>query len=350
MINKLLSLGFIATMIALTSACGQNEESDPLASVASAEYNESASCELAESEPEMLWYASEVEDSVRSLVAGFEAHYPDIGVKFQRLSSGELTVRYTNEYESGVDSASLITVADSIWIKDGVEKGWFEKLSSDAMPELETFPSEYMLDDYGLLAGTTVWNIVYNTNLITEEPENSWEFLIDPANKDNIFLTDPRNLPSFMALISLWQEEYGDEFLEKLKDQNITWVDSSVPGTQQVAAGQKGMLVPGGNSYIRPLQDEEAPIDSVTPDLTVGNESYGVVTVAGKSPNAAMCLLNYIASEEGQILLNEEAGRYSPLGAVGNLDALPENYQSPDLESLPEVSDEIVELLGIGGR
>src|SRR5690625_3048639 len=165
---------FLIVMMLFVSACSQdsnevatnNDASEPISTDG---YELGSVCELGESEPEFLWYYSETDEGVDNLLSKFKEYHPNISVKTQRFSSGDLAVRYENERENNIDTATLVSIADPTWVKAGIEKDWFEEIDAESMPELENFPSDYILDNYGLLTGITIWNIGYNTNLFSEE-------------------------------------------------------------------------------------------------------------------------------------------------------------------------------------
>src|SRR5690625_1259237 len=174
--NKMRSylyLIFAIVMMLFASACSQDTNEETTDNEASEVfttdgYTPGPVCELGESEPEFLWYYSETDEGVENLLSKFKEYHTDISVKTQRFSSGDLAVRYDSEQENNIDTATHISIADSTWIQSSIDKKWFEKIDADFISELKNVSSVYVLDDYALFSGITIWNIRYNTNLFPE--------------------------------------------------------------------------------------------------------------------------------------------------------------------------------------
>lgn len=337
--TPLLSLLFVS----LLAACGGNSEpSNPVAGPDDGETLEV--CEAGQDEPALTWYSSQDPAKNEDVISAFEGAYPGIEVESLRLASGALATRYGQEREAGVVNASLITLAAPEFVDAGFDEGWFTELDKEDIPALSDLPDEFF-DRGAATTGISVFGIAYNKNLVETPPED-WEDLLSPEYKGKILLGDPRNVPSYVAVARVWRDELGVEFLEGLAEQDYTLVDSLVPGTQQLAAGQAAIAIPNVATVVAPLAEEGAPIEFVQPDVTTGNEFATVLSEDAKSPNAAKCLYNFLLTEEGQIAFNGSTSS-SPLGAVGDTSPLPAGYISPEISELGPIRDELLGSLGV---
>ncbi|MFR9806062.1 hypothetical protein ACL02T_27805 [Pseudonocardia sp. RS010] len=137
------------------------------------------------------------------------------------------------------------------------------------------------------------------------------------------------------------------DFLERLVAQQPTVVDSMVPGTQQLAAGEAALALPDVLSVTKPLADKGAPIDFVVPEPTTGVEFATMISAGSASPNAARLLYDFLFTDAGQQAFNASTGA-SPIGAVGETAALPAGYVDPAIRELPPVRADLLNRLGLG--
>lgn len=326
------------------SACGGGQSSDspapedlsgPQADLYSA----------AQDEAPLTWYSSQDPARNDAVVEAFLEAYPDLQVTSLRLASGDLATRYSQERDADVNNAGLITLASPEFVAQGQASDWFETFDASEFPELKNMPEDFFAEGVAT-TGISPFGIGYNTNLV-DEPPTSWEDMLAPEYQGKIILGDPRNVPSYVALARVWLEEYGPEFLEGVAAQDPQVVDSMVPGTQQLAAGEAAIGLPSVVTVLQPVIDQGAPLDYVIPDVTTGNEFQTMIPTANASPNTARLLYQFLLTDEGQLAFNGETSA-SPLGVEGTA-PLPKNYRAPRIEELPKYQDEIFSRLGLTG-
>src|SRR5699024_3961037 len=141
----------------------------------------------------------------------------------------------------------------------------------------------------------------YHTDLVSpEEVPESWEDLLDPKWQGQILMVDPQASPTPVALLELLRETYGDEFLERLSEQEPDVVDSAGPGGQQVAAGAFAFNFPtAGGAHSQPLMDDDAPIDFVLMSPATLGTNEVVLPADSPNPNAGALFANFRLSMEG---------------------------------------------------
>lgn len=300
--------------------------------------------EAAQNEGIVTWYVSIPDAPVQAAAAAFEEEY-GIPVEVVRMGSPVLAQRYSTERDSGQSVGDLVTIPEAHVLDEYLEKGWIRELPADQVDNMADWPEEALYKDAYFLVNSQPIGVAYNTDKLSASDVESWEDLLDPKLKGEIDTADPQSFLSWTELLRLLKEEYGEEFLEGLADNDIKKVDSAIPGTQQVAAGESLATFPSLPSVVNPLKESGAPVELAYLAPTTGVEQYTAVAEGSPHPNAALLFANFLMSEKGQIALNEGFG-ISPLGELEGTLPEPEGYVTPDLSLALEEQDHLNELLG----
>lgn len=353
---RLALTGILAFIAVIAASCGGAEpdqtqspddpaEQSPQASPADESASAMEDLETAAGEEGALtWYTAQVPDLVEATVAAFEAKYPDISVEALRLSSGPISTRYSEERATGIVPSDLITAAAPSFFETAIEEGWLAEEVD--VPAVSEWPSDFKrggLFDVGIIP----LSIAFNTDLVGEESvPTSWQDFLDAEWQGEIIFGDPRNVPAYMAQLELWRDTYGDEFLTDLAGQDLRFVDSIVPGNQELAAGSAAFVIPNSSLAIAALREEGAPIGEALIEPMTGVEWTTGVSSDAHNPNAARLFLNFLLTEEGQAVFNG-VGSASPLGDVGDTVPLPDGYHP--MVPLLEAADEqaLLRLIGL---
>ena len=110
-------------------------------------------------------------------------------------------------------------------------------------------------------------------------------------------------------------------------------------------------MVPDSYTVLAPLIAENAPVAANVPAPTTGVEYQTALAINSPSPNAAKLFVNFLLTEQGQIVTNAGGGT-SVLGDISDdLTPLPEGYRAlgPLLRDAYAHEDELLALLGIAG-
>lgn len=340
--RRLIGTATALLLLGTTVACGGSDTGTDATPIQTLSAEESALYEKAKAEPQLTWYSSQDPDRNTAVIEAFQARYPGVPLTSFRLASGELANRFSQETEAGVRTAGLISVASPEFVATGRSKGWFADVTATEYPELEKFGSFFA--DGVVTTGINGFGIGYNTGLVSSPP-TSWQDMLDPVYKGKIILGDPRNVPAYVALGTVWLQEYGEEFLKGVAAQRPTVVDSMVPGMQQLAAGEGAIGLPTVLATLNPLKAEGAPLEFMTPDVTTGVEFQTLIPDDGPSPNIAKLLYGFLLTEAGQQGFNGETS-ISPIGAPGTV-AMPANYVTVSREQIAESESQVLTLLGI---
>ncbi|MEV4901231.1 extracellular solute-binding protein [Citricoccus sp. NPDC055426] len=288
----------------------------------------------------VVWYTSQNPEQNDAVIAGFNAEYPDVQVEVLRLVTGELSVRYAQERESGASVADVVTLADGAMLDEGASRDWWE---TDVAPA-EGFPEDGMNDGIATV-GILPLLVGYNTDrLVGDAAPDEWRDLLEPDLKGQILFADPRNVPAYLALAQIWSDEYGDEFLSALADQNLQMVSSIVPANEALGAGGASVLVPNARPAATTLIDAGAPVGLAEIGPTTGSEYYTVIPSDTKNPEAAEAFFEYLTSKSGQEEFTGEL--IVSLREDAETGELPEDF-IPLNEVLPAANERRKELLDL---
>jgi iron(III) transport system substrate-binding protein len=304
----------------LLSGCGKPAEEGGGASGASGELQTLITA--AQKEGELTWYSVPAENIAKAVSDAFAKKY-NIKVKYVRLTSSDLSTRYSAEAQSGSPAADLFVASYTPFVKTAATSGWTTGLPGAGIPGYPNdFPAKYLLAN----DGTAVIQVQPSgLSVNTKEGGDAikdWTDILDPKWKGKIILVDPRASAAYVPFWNLIIKEYGEDFLTKLKAQTPIVAASAAPATQQLAAGEGAIVMPGVQSIVEDLKAKGASVAYVQPPASTGPEIVPGLSAKAAHPNAARLFIHYLVSEEGNKILNSTPGSISPRDAA----ALPPKY------------------------
>ena len=208
------------------------------------------------------------------------------------------------------DAVQLLPESITSYYKAGVVAGPFdwERLFGVA-------PGNVSPDKRMISAGATVYCIVYNPDLIPKERvPRTWEDLLNPYYKGK-FVLSTRPIP-FISLYPLWGKKKTLDYSRALAANDPIWLSSWDPGLAGVSSGEYPMVVgiPRNDVYSLLVRDSTSKVKVVLPtELPVFDYFQSIVIKEAKYPNAALLLLGWFASPEGQKMFDTVMHRGSPL-------------------------------------
>jgi iron(III) transport system substrate-binding protein len=334
------------------AACGGSESGGDTADDAPTPTTRSdtdpALVEAAKKEGKIVFYNGQNPERAALVTKAFETKYPGIKVETLRLAGSQLTARYDADSKAG-NVPDLMSSAGPAFYKANVEKGTFLKLSAEEVPSYANWPKEYShFGDTAARISITPWRVIVNTDRVTDaQTPKTWQDLLKPEFKGEIVYVDPRIIFPSLAQIKVWKDELGEDYTSKLAAQDLTIVESAVPGIQGVAAGEHGLLVSTEPGVADPLIKEGAPLKHVLVTPTIGTEMFMAVSAKAPHPNAARLLMDYMLSPEGQEIANGGGGRVSPLPNIPNTDKLPAGFVPTDGDAVEAERDTLTGLMGL---
>jgi iron(III) transport system substrate-binding protein len=332
--------------IALLGGCGGGVGPKAAGVDASADSALQTLVTAAQKEGELVWYSVPADNIAKAVSDNFAKKY-DIKVKYIRLTSADLSSRFSAEAESGKPAADLFLGSLTPFVKQALTKGWTTALANADIPEFPgTYPEKFLVPDSGTaVVQVQPSGIAVNTEQTTKAPINDWKDLLNPAYKGKILLVDPKASAAYTPFWNLMIKENGKEFLTQLKAQNPKLAASAAPGTQQVAAGEAAILMPGVQSTVEDLKAKGAKISYVQPSASTGPELVPGLAAKAAHPSAARLFIHYLMSQDGNAVLNAAPGS----GAPRNQQSLPSRYFF-NAELTEVKAEEIYQLLGVAAK
>lgn len=341
--NSIFAIGASTLLVLALSACGADDSAAGDNGRDGAAGNGDPGLEelvaAAQEEGSLTLYGVPDEHVLRTVGQAFTELY-DVDVETVRLVSADLSQRFSSEAASGRPATDAILLTYSPFFSEALAEEWLIPLTEADIPDYPAgYPGEYLVEDGDIpLVSLVLTSMVYNTGEVGSEP-TSWEEYANPDHQGRLAIADPATSPANLAFWQLMREEYGDDFLSGVGENEPTWHNSAVPGTQAVAAGESVLGHPGVQAIVDNLQEAGAPIEAVTPGPTTGPEIALGLAAGSANPNAARLFAHYLLSEEGSTLLAEASGAGSPYGAGLGQFIRPQPVSDED-------RDAIVELLG----
>ena len=290
----------------------------------------------------VLYSAMIVNQALRPIAEAFMQKYPDIQLTYWRGDSEEITQRVLAEVRAGNVVGDVVegTSLGEALVKAGVVQTY-------TTPKVEAYPEKYR-DPEGQWTATRLsyFAVAYNTNLVSpDEVPKTYEDLLDPKWKGKMAwrIGSESGTPLFLTnLRTAWGEERANEYFQKLKEQEIVNFGSGSARTlvDRVIAGEYAIAL---NIFAHhPLISAEkgAPVNTQLLEPVPTTTATMLIPKGAPHPFAAMLLIDFILSEEGQkILLGADyipahpdvppAEMLNPI--VPRLAGVEENFVNPEM-------------------
>ena len=246
-----------------------------------------------------------------------------VRVRYSRPGGGEIVIRkFEQEAAAGSPIADVCTLTDYALGLYAKKNGWCADLSD--LPNVSKLAPAFALKDPEILpiGGFGLIIVVNETMLPEGQGPKSYKDLIDPKWKDQILLGAPENAGSTTLMIKGWIEQYGWDFVKKLRENEAAEMRLQAEAMQAVARGEKPIcVVAQAWGYL--YQKQGAPVRLVFPeDGTVIAQTCLFVAKEGPHPEAGRFLANELLSADYQ----------SSLQATGSY---PSNAEAPLAEGIP---------------
>lgn len=305
-----------------------------------------AMVKAAKAEGEAVFYSTAIESSSKRVAEAFFAKY-GVTAKYLRISSSPLVTRFFAEADANNIAADLVLLAGSMqaFTEEGLKKGYIESMDKSGLPAIRgsTFPKRFLTGPTAISA-IYPWLIAYNSDKLKgADIPKEWIDVLNPKYKGQILLVDPRVSEAYLDLWALLQDTHGDSFYARLAEQNPRRYPSGVPAYQALGAGEGLLAIPAIPAGVKDLKDKGAPMNLVIPELTAGLEMHVILPARGKikHPNAGRLLANYILSEDGNKVFNDDPGTV----AIYDISTIPKRYSPPKAGTVAR-KEALTKLLG----
>jgi len=274
-----------------------------------------------------------VNQALRPLTAAFQKKYPSIKMTYWRGDSEDIAVKLGAEIRA---SNLVADVVEGTGIGEMVARAGMAQPSIS--PEIAAIP-ERLRDPAHLWSPTRMsyFSLAYNTRLAPgDSAPKTYEDLLDPRWRGK--MAWPRaaasGAPLFITNLRMaWGEEKALAYLRQLAQQNIvnfgagsarTLVDRVIAGEYPIA-----LAIYAHHPLISAAKG--APVNSGLLAPVASAAGTAALAKGARHPNAAMLLIDFILSSEGQNIL--AAAEYFPVRA--------------DVEPLPQLAPIVPSRAGV---
>lgn len=345
MSSRLLSLATAGVVALALAGCATGSDSGSDAEAT----GDGDLVSLAQEEGQVVVYTGWRDESIAAVKEAFEAEYGIEVIIDERFSSAALGQRIDADIRSsGQINADFVLTTDQALASYLYEEGLSKPVSADSFPGVT---EDFVQGEASVGCAVGVPVVGYNKDVLGADFEiDSWDDLLDPALNGQIMIADPRNSAAWG---NTWSAIYndptlGEDFLADIAATGFQPVASSLVGTEQLIAGQGGVLMFGIPSLFEPAMEAGQSIDFWYPaDPAPVFFNFCLLPENSENPNAGELFLQWIMSEEGQQVANEIERLASPLGEVPGLIPLPENFtEAPAPYKVQQDMPNMVEILG----
>lgn len=312
---------------------------------------------LAAKEPPVCFQSSLKSNDVALVLKGFHQQYPEIKVESDRIHGSSSREKILTEALSGVTECDVVDVSSELqakFVKAGIVVGPIDW--HGIFPKIPTV--HFSPDGHFVAVGFSTHVIGYNPSLVPKDRvPTKWEDCLDPYWKGK-FVVDTRP-KAFAGLALDWGEKKILQYAAQLKANQPIWKRGQTESLAELAAGEFPMVC---GTYYQSLskvqrEDPKANLAAAFPHEVPASISESMAILKGsKSPNAAILLVGYLSSAQGQAVY-DQIGRGSPFEEGGQTWKLVqkagakvvfEGWEDHGFESM--ISKKIVDAWGLTGK
>jgi iron(III) transport system substrate-binding protein len=248
---------------------------------------------------------------VKAMRDCFRKKYPFIDVQYQEFGSVDENQRFLLELKAGVvKNYDVNRGYTDFYDQYFPYQKKFDILGMAEHKVLNIPPKLVDPQQRNMVAiGSNITVVAYNKKLISaEKVPDHWEDFLKPEFKGKKFVLDVRPLPAGM-IVPAWGLEKAVDFAKKLSAQQPVWGRGHTRIMASLQAGEYALFLGPNYSAVRRFQmkDPTGVIGMKIPEpIPVRlHEANGVLANA-QYPYAALLWLEYMASAEGQKIMDAE--------------------------------------------
>lgn len=295
--------------------------------------------EGAKAEGEVVFYSAMiVNQALRPISEAFMKKYPFIKVNYWRAESAGIFTKLAAEMRANKLVADVVEgtgVGESV-----IQAGFAQPYDTPLMAEI---PERYR-DPQRLWVPTrrSFFGIGYNTKtLAAADLPKTYEDLLDPRWKGRMawHAGSASGADLFVTNLRMkWGEDAARAYLQRLADQNVISLSgASARGlVDRVIAGELALALNIFAHHPLISASKGAPVSSLLLDPVASTIGTMIVPKGVRHPHAAMLLVDFVLSKEGQQILSD-AGYFPSRADVPTRSDL-----APIMEALSRVSEQFV--------
>ena len=253
----------------------------------------------------VLYSAAIVNQALRPLQQAFTKKYPFIRMSFWRGDTEEIAAKLSAETRAGRIVADVVegTGIGELAVQAGLTQPYFT-------PVVEEYPAQYR-DPSGNWTSTRIsyFGAAYNTKLVADDQvPKSYEDLLAPKWQGKLSwrIGTSSGTPLFITNLRLaWGEEKALKYFKALAAQKIVNFGSGSARTlvDRVIAGEYPIALNIFAHHPLISRAKGAPVNTVLLDPVPSTAGTMILPRIVAHPHAAMLLVDFILSKEGQEIL-----------------------------------------------
>ena len=235
------------------------------------------------------------------IAAAFEARYK-IRMELLEARASELRERIRTEQASGKVIADVLHDGSTTTALQ-VAEGRFQP--HGALPNAARPVAPFAVDDIRIPIYVIRFGLLINTDLVKpgEEP-TSWRDLLKPRWKGKILSDDMRAVGGGGLFFMVAIEKFGKEFHEKLAEQQPHMSRDLRGNYPRIARGEYAIYSPF--SLVDMMDLKGLPVKAIAPSEGVPYVLFqGSILKGAPRPNAARVFLDFLLSDEAQLLYGQ---------------------------------------------
>jgi iron(III) transport system substrate-binding protein len=254
-----------------------------------------------------IYEAMIINQAMRPLAQGFEKKYPFVKLTYWRADTEDIVQKVSAEVRAGNIVADVVEGTGA-----GEQATRAKVLQPFYSPMLAAYPQQYW-DANGMWASTRIsyYAAAYNTKLVPAgDMPKTYQALLDQRWRGKLAWRIGTDSGSDLFITNLriaWGEDKTLAYLEKLKGQDIINFGAGSARTlvDRVIAGDFPIALNIFAHHPLISKAKGAPVDTQLLDPVAATASTMGVVRGAPHPHAAMLLVDYILSKEGQQILSQ---------------------------------------------
>jgi len=263
-----------------------------------------------------------VAGSLKPLAEAFRKKYPFIHVEVQTLTTVDEGQRALLSIKAGQTKWDIARTTPTLY-SEWLPLVWKVDLLGMAEHRVLDIPPQ-MIDPTNrnvIALGSRVVAVVYNRDLVSaSQLPKSWEDMLKPEWKGKKFATDI-NPAEIAGLVPAWGLEKTLDFARKIAAQQPIWSRGSTRSVAAVATGEVPLLLHGASHSLAVSAQRKDPRGVLQyvllEPVPVRFRIEQAILSAGSNPHAALLWLEFMASSQGQKLMDEHEPLVASLFSKG---------------------------------
>jgi iron(III) transport system substrate-binding protein len=257
----------------------------------------------AKAEGKVVWYTSLAGGSYKEIVNVFEKKYPGVKVEAFRASGSDLTVKLEEETKAKRYIADAIetTEGNLMFMRDGKLLRPYNSTHLKVYPEDAKEPAQRGLY-YWALARESYIGFMYNKSLVPKGvAQKNFDVLLNPELKGRMGISIGETSGK---IIGAMIRTRGEEFVKKLKAQEIKLYSIDAPALVNVIAGGEIVGSPAiFQTHTLLAASKGAPVEWVPMDIVPTNVGSAAIAANPPHPHGALLMADFLLSPDGQTVL-----------------------------------------------